>query len=543
MDDAHEQPAEKQPRETTGEPLLATLVREQPPTKWRELLAVLLLVVLCDLTIYRGQGFAGYALLFVAAPFLLTFGSPRPRFGRGYWLVGLMLLVAAGKMIWCGSALLVAAGFALLVALAMALSGLCPYVLEMAVFLSQTVLAGYEGLIHHWRGLGKLGPPVSRGGWLNYVLPLTAFVLFGLLFIMANPNLVDLFGETVELFFNTLRDWILAWSPRLSDTLFWAAVIWISVGLLRPVVRQTLFREVSSDQPVPNETTAVTSETALYSAFRNTLVTVIGLFGVYLVFEFQTLWLRVFPEGFYYSGYAHEGAAWLTVALALATAVLSLVFRGQILDDPRLPRLRKLAWIWSLENGLLALAVYHRLYIYIGFNGMTRMRMVGIFGMSAVVIGFFLVVWKITHGRGFVWLMRRHLWTVALAVYLFALTPVDTIVHSYNVRRIMLGDPAPVVQISVHPISSEGILLLEPLLECDNETIREGIRAMLAQRLADAELLATERRRLGWTTYQVSDNLVLDRLRGAKSRFEKYANPDVRNPVLSHFHEYAYQWF
>ncbi len=83
MDDTLEQPVEKQPEQATGEPLLATLVREQLPTKWRELLAVLLLVVLCDLTIYRGQGFAGYALLFVAAPLLLTIGSPRPRFGRG----------------------------------------------------------------------------------------------------------------------------------------------------------------------------------------------------------------------------------------------------------------------------------------------------------------------------------------------------------------------------------------------------------------------------------------------------------------------------
>ena len=52
--------------------------REQPPLGVREIVAVLALVVLCDLTIYRGQGSAGYALLFVAAPALLLFGSFRP---------------------------------------------------------------------------------------------------------------------------------------------------------------------------------------------------------------------------------------------------------------------------------------------------------------------------------------------------------------------------------------------------------------------------------------------------------------------------------
>ena len=77
--------------------------------------------------------------------------------------------------------------------------------------------------------------------------------------------------------------------------------------------------------------------------------------------------------------------------LALATVVLSLIFRGRTLGDPRLPALQRLAWIWSLENGLLAITVYNRLLIYIGFNGMTRMRLVGLFGISCVVVGFALV--------------------------------------------------------------------------------------------------------------------------------------------------------
>jgi hypothetical protein len=163
----------------------------------------------------------------------------------------------------------------------------------------------------------------------------------------------------------------------------------------------------------------------------------IVLFAVYLVFEFRTLWFRNFPQGFYYSGYAHEGAAWLTFAMALATAVLSLVFRGPLLGDPRLPRLRRLGWVWSAENLVLAVAVYHRLAIYIGFNGMGPMRMVGFYGMTAVALGFLLALWKIARGRSFGWLVRRQLWALAIVVYLFALTPVDAIVTEYNVRRIL----------------------------------------------------------------------------------------------------------
>ena len=121
--------------------------REQPPVRLREIVGVVLLVVLADVTIYRGLGFAGYAMFFLAAPVLFVLGAPRPRFQTGFWILGLMLLVLSAKMAWCGSWLLVGAGFVLWVAFAMALAGLAPHALEVAVYASQTVLAGYEGLI------------------------------------------------------------------------------------------------------------------------------------------------------------------------------------------------------------------------------------------------------------------------------------------------------------------------------------------------------------------------------------------------------------
>ncbi len=67
----------------------------------------------------------------------------------------------------------------------------------------------------------------------------------------------------------------------------------------------------------------------LFLVLRNTLAVVILVYAVYLSFEFHTLWFRAFPKGFYFSGYKHEGAAWLTIGLALATSILSLIFRGR----------------------------------------------------------------------------------------------------------------------------------------------------------------------------------------------------------------------
>jgi hypothetical protein len=277
------------------------------------------------------------------------------------------------------------------------------------------------------------------------------------------------FGEQITRWLDTTRDWLMRAAPEPLEVLFWVAVLWISTGLLRPVMGGSGLDENSPDR-ADGRGSAKQQPSPLYPAFRNTLIVVIALFAVYLVFEFNTLWFRVFPDGFHYSGYAHEGAAWLTVALALATVVLSAIFRGDVLRDPRLPKLQRMAWLWSFENLLLALAVYDRLFIHIGFKGLTRMRIIG------------------------------------------------------------LGDPAPSVQISVHPLSSERIPLLLPLLECDDPVIREGIHAMLAERLEQAETAALRREPLGWTTYQIADEFMLDRLQSALTPTKRPATRRSRRP-------------
>ena len=507
-----------------------------PPPRWREIAAVLATIVLCDLTIYRGHGFAGCAAFVVGVPLLLLIGAPRLRLNWRVWLFGGMLLLLAAKLVWCGSSLLVAVGVGLIVAFAMAVAGQPPQVLEMIAFGALAIVGGAQGLSQYGRSLTRESSLI-RLPWIEVLLPVLAVLLFGGIFILANPDLVTSVSQTADTFFQNLSRWLSHFS--MLEVVFWGAAAWIMIGLLRPALAG-----IGGESPVStaaSETPARSSP--LFGAYRNTLVTVIVLFAAYLVFEYQTLWFRQFPKGFHYSGYAHQGAAWLTFALALATAVLSLVFRGSILRDPRLSLLRNLAWIWSAFNLLMAMAIYNRMFIYIDFNGLTRMRMVGLFGITTVVIGFLWVVWKIARHRDFVWLIRRHLWTLAVAAYLFALTPVDTIVVRHNVQRILAGDPAPSVQISVHPISSEGVLLLAPLAQCRDATIREGVLAMLANREEDAEEMAREKSRLGWTTVQIADRLALKWLRSERRQWREYHDLSARQEALLRFHNYAYQWY
>ena len=449
-------------------------------------------------------------------------------------MVLVLVVGLAAKMVWCGWGLHIALGAVLLCAFALALSGTVPYVLEILVFPLRMMLGGLLGVAAYTGSARRTRWGVTRVGWLSIALPLVAFLAFSILFILANPDLLDAFGQRIEQILTAFREWLIEFAPHPLEVAFWLAIAWIVIGMLRPLLSRPLFEELERAERGGKEASVALSPSPFYAAARNTLATVLVLFAIYLIFEFNTLWFRQFPSGFYYSGYAHQGAAWLTVALALATVVLSLVFRGTVLRDPRLRTLRRLAWLWSLENILLAIAVYHRLYIYIGFNGMTRMRIVGILGISAVLVGFLLVLWKIPRNRGLLWLMRRHSWTVALAVYLYGVLPVDRIVVDYNVQRILSGDSAPSVQITEHPISSEGVLLLEPLLECDDAIVREGVRAYLAGKYEQAEALQQRRNQEGWTSFQCADQALFQRLSAIDDQLSAYRQPQLTAQSAGH---------
>ena len=171
------------------------------------------------------------------------------------------------------------------------------------------------------------------------------------------------------------------------------------------------------------------------------------------------------------------------------------------------------------------------------------MRVIGFLGVTSVVFGFILVVIKIRQNRDFVWLFRRQLWTVTFAGYLYAVLPVDAFVNEYNVRRILAGDPAPSVQISVHPTTAEGLLRLSPLIHCDDVTIRQGIRAILAEALPRFENRTFSQQKLGWTALQFADFRLRDQLLELKSVWEGDEDQDRCSQALDDFRSYAYQWY
>ncbi|MCC9640651.1 DUF4173 domain-containing protein [Rhodopirellula sp. JC740] len=498
----------------------------------REITAAIVWTFAADVLIFRIGTYLSLAMFLVIAPIIYRYAAnSRPHRRSLLVCAGLSALVAL-RLVWQGSPLAIFSAVVLLIALSMAASGVVPFVLEGLLWFGKSFVTGANRL-SRYRFTNTAIHSVRRHNQLAAILlPVGAVITFGGIFVMANPDLVSWVGTQFQTGWNFAFDWIQGLS--VWEAPFCVAALLVGIGLIRPL-RPWL--QIGSKET--NESALAPAESNLYSAYRNTLIAVTGLFAVYLCFEFWTLWRRDFPEGFYYAGYAHQGAAWLTIALALATVSLSLIFGRSLLSDPRLPNVRRWAWIWSGENLLLALAVYNRLLIYIGYNGMTQMRMVGLFGITAVVIGFALVVYKIAKTRNFWWLLRSQMMALTIVIIVYSATPVDYIAHRYNAARVNDGYLAPSVMVAVKPISDEGLISTFALLDHPDAIIRDGVRARLAQR--QTELVAAHSSH--WSDYQASTRTLAKWLAAHPHIAKSFETFTERQTAITRFRQYAMQWY
>lgn len=533
-----------------------------------DLTMVLFWVLATDFLLYRVNTFVAWGIFFIGATAFLLSVKRSSVHRISAATIGLLLVGMGLKLIWDGTWLQVTCGVGLVLAYAMALTGTPPFLPEIFSFVA-CAIAGTAKRIRCFRfgTMNEATGAVKPFLGLQVLLPFIAVFGFVTLFVLANPHIADFVSLQLSSFSQQAYDLLIG--IETGEAVFWFFSGWLILGLLYPGGKW-LLKEVR-----PLAFVQTKEESKLYAAYRNTLVSVALLFAAYLCFEFTTLWFREFPEDFYYAGYAHQGAFWLTVALAVSTLTLSCIFSGSILKDPRLGRLKKLAILWSILNFILAVAVLNRLYIYINFNGLTQLRVVGFLGIASVACGFALVVLKILRNEGFVWLIHRQLWVPFAATVVFALLPVDYIVNRHNTRRVLSGEAPPVVQLIAHRSSPEGALAIMPLIEHQQPEIREGVKALLATWAIELEIAddpAAGETSLGpwisnlghsspwcnlpqgfsqldrvsevpWQNFQLSAKSLENKLLQQQESWQPYIEQAERQAALNTFFKYAYRWY
>lgn len=448
--------------------------RRATPARPAELVALVLFVALADVLIYTLGGGLSLTLFFLLAAILLVAFARRRRLSvRFVTTAGLLAAVAVG-LGWDGSfGARVTATF-LLIATAVSLRAKRTYLPDLLASAGMTVVGSFGALAGVARGArnlarGRDGRERPSFPLRTVVVPLGALVVFGGVFMLANPVL-EAWGARL-LASVTL--------PSPARPLFWLAALAAGAALLRPAFRRALVARLGGHEAVDtgDGCTAQSLSTA-----RNTLVVLNTLFLAMNALDAVSLWAGQPPAGLGYTEYAHRGTVWLTFALFLSTVVLGVIFRGPFHFDPKAKLARVLAYAWAAQNAVLALGTLRRIQLYVEVSGLTSARILGIFGTTLVIVGLGLVVVMVRSRRTTGWLVHRQLDAFAVFFALFVASPTDLIATSFNVSRISDGQYAPLLHVLEKSHGAASVPALMPLLEHGDPVVRGGVAALLRQR-------------------------------------------------------------
>jgi hypothetical protein len=466
-------------------------------------MAMIAIVALADLALYQGAGGAGLAVLFAGIPAILFLAANARGVSRRFAAISALLALVAGRCLWQSSAGATILGMAMLLPFAIALRTSRSFIPELVA----STLGSAWGSV---RQLGSFGATLTRvarpawlahASWAAFYIPAALVVVFGAIFAAANPVIQAWLGSVVELTNG------LAWAPSPLRFVFWGGCAIAAAGLLRPVIRTIACLDARLGVAHASEPTDLAPPASRLAIARNGMIALNALFLGYNVLDAVYLWGGHAPSGVTHTEYAHAGTAWLTVAFVLSTIVLGALFRGPIEHDARGKLARGLAYAWAGQNFILAVGTFRRITMYIAYSGLTELRIVGIFGTSLATLGLAIVVCKVWRRRTMLWVMRRQLDALAVAIAAFVVTPTGDLAMRYNVARIAADQYRPLLHLYEQPIRAEAVPALLPLLDHPDPAVREGVAVIVAaqrERLRADDASATS-----WMDFEIARHRAL----------------------------------
>lgn len=289
------------------------------------------------------------------------------------------------------------------------------------------------------------------------VIPLALVLAFGIVFSLANPVLREV----------ALRCARAVAEGSAADAMPFIAFafgVLFAIPALRPTVR---FRKT-------DESLVEAPQDVLVA--RNALFALNGIFAAYNLLDVVHLWAGAPPWGTSTQAYAHDGAFWLTISLAMTTVTAAVLFRHGVVQ-------RRLAFAWLAQNLFLGLGTYRRIAIHVSTSGLSSLRIAGMVGTTVVLSGVVLVAWKLFSRKSTMWLVRRQLDAAVLGLALFAVAPTHMIGARVNVARIEAGDYRALVHVHEQARETESAAELLPLLDHPDLRVRQGVAVYLRQKL------------------------------------------------------------
>ena len=274
--------------------------------------------------------------------------------------------------------------------------------------------------------------------WLKLTLiPLFLGSLFFTIYYNANAQFAALCDRLLEGLGYNLK---FNWSP--GQLLFFitglilmsALVIRSSYTYLFPQLELDLVRKRPKKRLLK-----FNNSIALKNEYRIGLITIGLLNGILFIVNMTDLryvWIEyedTTPQQL--SEYVHEGTYLLIWAILLAMLVLLYFFRKNLNFFPNNDYLKQLAYLWIVQNSLLALSVGMRNYHYINEYGLAYKRLGVIWFLILTFVGLLSFHQKIEKKKNLFYLLHVNGWVLYASLIFFSLINWDISITKYNLNQ------------------------------------------------------------------------------------------------------------
>ena len=287
---------------------------------------------------------------------------------------------------------------------------------------------------------GLLSRSGSFRGWLLAIFPIGILLVFLLLYRAANPEFDKIIGSIGDKIWDY---WVQFWS-RLNLFLildfFIAAVIsamvliksqhpFLNAWASRFNERLERKRKPLSGRHKKFGMTDLRMEKHLAIGLLIGLNVLLALLNV---LDIKNVWLGFNFQGEYLRSFVHIGTYMLIFSVLLGIAVVLYYFRANInfMKNNRL--LKVLSYTWLIQNAVLCISLFIRLYWYIHYYGLAYKRIGVILFLIATVIGLLTVYLKVSRVKSGDFLIRWNLISVLMILTVASLFSWDVIIAKYN---------------------------------------------------------------------------------------------------------------
>lgn len=411
----------------SGRPDIARL--HQPPPI-RAVAIALILVMLADLLFWQaeaGLSLALYALALMLGAMAMAPATAVVRRGAALAITVLAALPVV-EHVQALSVLILAIGVAIAALVA------AGRVSDLRTTIERCVLLPVGGLVWLVRDLRGLPPSLRRlypgretaaAVLARWALPVLAVLVFGMLFVQANPVI-----EHWALALGDVQGIEVPDGGRIALWIVAVLCIWpLLMVQVRPLPKPAEARRAQSPPPLsmPLDLPGVTRASIL-----RTLIVCNLVFAVQTTLDLSILWGGIgLPAGMTYAEYAHRGAYPLVGAALLAGAFVIL---ATTLVPPT-PAIRALIHIWVAQTLVLLASSVHRLVLYVEAFGLTHLRVAAFVWMALVAVGLVLILIRVQTRRSNGWLIRGNLIALAVALYGMAFVNVTDLIARHNLAH------------------------------------------------------------------------------------------------------------